>query len=161
MIRPARVEDVDALVEMIHELAEFERSPDSVEVDRDMLTDALFCDSPAVFALVAEEEDRLSGMAIWFINFSTWTGRHGIALEDLFVRPEARGTGIGRQLIAELATIAEGSGYRRIDWNVLTWNERALRFYRSLGAVAQDEWVGYRLSGDALAAMGTPGRHGG
>jgi GNAT superfamily N-acetyltransferase len=154
MIRPATIEDVDELVAMIHELAEFERSPGSVEVDRDMLAEALFGGSPAVFAHVAEEDGHLVGMAIWFLSFSTWTGRHGIALEDLFVRPEARGTGVGRQLVAELAAVAGRAGYRRIDWSVLTWNEQALRFYRSIGAVPQDEWVGYRLSGGPLATLG-------
>ena len=155
MIRPATIDDVDGLVKMIHELAEFEHSPGSVEVDRDMLAEALFGGSPAVFAHVAEEDGHLVGMAIWFLSFSTWTGRHGIALEDLFVRPEARGTGIGRQLIAELAAIAERAGYRRIDWSVLDWNQSAIRFYQSLGAVPMDEWIGYRLSDEALAALGS------
>ncbi len=88
-------------------------------------------------------------MAIWFRNFSTWTGRHGIYLEDLYVRPEARGTGVGRALVAELAAVAHRAGYGRLDWSVLDWNESAIRFYRSLGAVPMDEWTGYRLSGEA------------
>ena len=146
-----------SLVELIHDLAEYERSPDSVEIDAGMLAGALFGDSPAVFAHVAEEDGRVLGMAIWFRNFSTWTGTHGIYLEDLFVRPEARASGIGRELVAELAAIADRSGYRRIDWAVLTWNEPALRFYRSLGAVPQDEWVGYRLSEESLAALARAG----
>jgi GNAT superfamily N-acetyltransferase len=156
MIRPAEERDVESLVALIRDLAEYERSPGSVEIDPAMLSDALFGESPAVFAHVADEGGQILGMAIWFRNFSTWTGTHGIYLEDLFVRPEARGSGIGRQLVAELASIAHQSGYRRIDWAVLTWNEPALGFYRSLGAVAQDDWVGYRLSDEALAALAQP-----
>lgn len=153
MIRRAVVGDVDNLVQLIHDLAEYERSPGSVEVDRDLLSAALFADEPAVFAHVAEHQGRIAGMAIWFLNFSTWTGHHGIFLEDLYVRPEARGLGLGRALLAELAAIAHRAGYTRIDWSVLDWNETALRFYRSLGAVPMDEWTGYRLSGSELAAL--------
>jgi ribosomal protein S18 acetylase RimI-like enzyme len=95
-------------------------------------------------------------MAIWFLTFSTWTGTHGIYLEDLYVQPEARQSGVGRQLVAALASVAEGAGYRRIDWSVLTWNETALRFYRSLGAHPMDEWIGHRLTGAALTALADP-----
>jgi GNAT superfamily N-acetyltransferase len=154
MIRPAVVDDVDTLVQLIRDLADYERSPGSVEIDPGMLRAALFAEAPAVFAHVAEEGAEILGMAVWFLTFSTWTGTHGIYLEDLYVRPEARGSGIGRQLVAELADIARRSGYRRIDWSVLTWNSPALGFYQSLGAVPLDEWVGYRLSGDALEALG-------
>ncbi len=153
MIRPAEPRDVDSIVALVHDLAEYERSPGSVELDPGQLTEALFGVAPVVFAHVADEDGVILGMAIWFRNFSTWTGTLGIYLEDLFVRPEARGSGIGRQLVAELAAIAHRSGYRRIDWSVLTWNEPAIQFYRSLGAVAQDDWVGYRLSGDELHAL--------
>jgi GNAT superfamily N-acetyltransferase len=153
MIRTAREGDVGALVELIHALAEYERSAGSVEIDRELLHTALFGDSPTVFAHVAEEEGRIVGMAIWFLNFSTWTGHHGIYLEDFYVRPEERGRGIGRALLAELATIARHSGYSRVEWAVLNWNETALRFYRSIGAVPLDEWTGYRLAGAELAAL--------
>jgi GNAT superfamily N-acetyltransferase len=153
VIRPAVPGDVGSLVQMIHDLAEYEHAADSVEIDHAMLETALFGDSPSVFAHVAEEGGRILGMAIWVKNFSTWTGCHGIYLEDLFVLPEARGSGVGQELVAELAAIASRSGYRRIDWSVLTWNEPALRFYRALGAVPQDEWIGYRLSGDGLDAL--------
>jgi GNAT superfamily N-acetyltransferase len=156
MIRPADQGDVDELVQLIHDLADFERSPASVEIEPGQLQAALFGDSPAAYAHVAEEGGRILGMAIWFRNFSTWTGRSGIYLEDLYVRPEARARGIGRALIAELATIAHRAGYGRVDWSVLDWNESAIRFYRSLGAVPMDEWTGYRLAGPALAALGTP-----
>jgi GNAT superfamily N-acetyltransferase len=155
MIRPAVVGDVGALLQLIHDLAEFERSPGSVEIEPDQLRTALFGESPNVFAHVAEDDGRIVGMAIWFVNFSTWTGRNGIYLEDLYVRPDVRARGIGRALISELATIAHRAGYGRIDWSVLDWNHSAIRFYQSLGAVPMDEWIGYRLSGEALAALGS------
>jgi GNAT superfamily N-acetyltransferase len=153
MIRTAVEGDVDTLVQLIHDLAEYERSPGSVAIDRESLMTALFDEHPTVFAHVAEEDDRILGMAIWFLNFSTWTGRNGIFLEDFYVRPEARGRGIGRALISELAGIAHRSGYGRVEWSVLDWNETALRFYRSVGAVPMDEWTGYRLSGADLSSL--------
>ena len=162
MIRPVVPDDVDVLVALIHDLAEFERSPQSVQITGGQLHDALFGPSPAVFAHVAEEQGRTIGMAIWYLTFSTWTGRHGIHLEDLYVRPEARSSGVGRALIAELAAIAHRSGYARVEWSVLDWNEQALHFYRSLGAEPLDEWIGYRLIGPPLAAVAgvprAPGR---
>ncbi len=154
MIRVAVADDVDALVQLIHDLAEYERSPGSVEITAQQLHDALFAPSPHVFAHVAEVDGRVVGMAIWFLTFSTWTGRAGIHLEDLYVRPESRATGVGRALIGELAAIARRSGYARVEWSVLNWNETALHFYRSLGAFPLDEWTGYRLSGEALASVG-------
>ena len=153
MIRSASAGDVEDLVQLIHDLAEYERSPGSVEITADALRGALFGPSPTVFAHVAEVDGRVVGMAIWFLTFSTWTGRNGIHLEDLYVRPEARATGVGRALLTELAAIAVGSGYARVEWSVLDWNEQALRFYRSLGAEPLDEWIGYRLSGAALVAL--------
>ncbi len=158
MIRPAREDDVEVLVQLIHDLAEFERSPASVEIEPAQLRAALFGPSPTVFAHVADDGGRVLGMAVWFLNFSTWTGRSGIYLEDLYVRPEARAQGVGRALLSELATIAHRAGYGRVDWSVLDWNDQALRFYRSLGAVPMDEWTGYRLSGEALAALGSADR---
>ncbi len=158
MIRAAVADDVDDLVQLIHDLAEFERSPQSVEITTQQLHDALFAPSPTVFAHVAVEQDRVVGMAIWFLTFSTWTGRSGIHLEDLYVRPEARSAGVGRALVAELASMAHRSGYARVEWSVLHWNERALAFYRSLGAEPLDEWIGYRLSGAPLATLATGSR---
>jgi len=157
MIRTAVEDDLDTLVQLIHDLARFERSAGSVGIDRSLLHAALFGDSPTVFAHVAEEGGDILAMAIWFLNFSTWTGRNGIYLEDLYVRPEARGRGIGRSLIAELASIAHRSGYSRVEWSVLDWNEAALRFYRSLGAEPMDEWTVCRLTGPALAALAGEG----
>ncbi len=119
------------------------------------LRTALFGASPTVFAHVADEDGDIVGMAIWFLSFSTWTGLTGIALEDLYVRPEGRNKGIGRALVSRLAAIAHQSGYGRLDWSVLRWNQSAIRFYQSLGAVAMDEWIGYRLPGEALEALGS------
>lgn len=153
MIRPAVEGDVETLVQLIRDLAAYERSPDSVQIEPEQLRTALFSDSPTVFAHVADEGGRIVGMAIWFLNFSTWTGRNGIFLEDLYVRPEERTRGIGRALIARLASIAHQLGYGRIEWSVLDWNEPALRFYRSLGAAPMDEWTGYRLSGSGIAVL--------
>ncbi len=140
---------------MVHELARYERSPGSVEIDRAHLHDALFGAAPTVFAHVADVGGRVVGMAIWFLTFSTWTGRHGIYLEDLFVIPEARSLGVGRSLLAEMAAIARRSGYRRVEWSVLDWNEAALNLYRSIEAVPKDGWTVYRLDGTELDALAT------
>ena len=153
-LRPAVPADVDALVGLIHELARYEREPDAVEVDGPMLADALFCESPVVFATVADDGGAVVGMAVYFRNFSTWTGRVGIYLEDLYVRPDHRGRGVGRALLVHLARTACDRGYGRVDWSVLDWNESAIGFYESIGAVPMDEWTGYRLTGAALTALG-------
>ena len=155
MIRPAHRDDVPVLVGMIHDLAAFEREPDAVEVDEDLLVAALFAETPVVFANVADDDGHVLGMTIYFRNFSTWTGKLGIYLEDFYVRPEARGAGVGRALMGALGDEARAHGYARIDWSVLDWNETAIRFYESIGAVPMDEWTGYRLTGEALAALGS------
>ena len=153
IVRPARRDDVAALVGMIHDLAAYEREPDAVDVDEDLLAAALFAAEPVVFANVADDDGAVIGMTIYFRNYSTWTGRLGIYLEDFFVRPEARGRGVGRALMVTLADEARAHGYARIDWSVLDWNESAIRFYESIGAVPVDERTGYRLSGEVLAAL--------
>jgi len=153
MIRSATPDDTAALVELIHELAEYEREPHQVEIDPSMLADAMFGEHPAVFAHVAEVDGEVVGMALFFRSFSTWTGRHGIYLEDLFVRPAHRGRGLGRALVASLADLAVERGYPRLEWAVLDWNEPAIGFYRSLGAAPMDEWTVFRLSGVDLAAV--------
>lgn len=153
-VRPATPADVPVLVDLVHELAAYERAPDAVETDEALLAGALFAPEPTVFAHVAEEDGRVQGMAIWYLTYSTWTGRNGIHLEDLFVRPEARGHGFGLALVTELARLTVARGYTRLEWQVLDWNEPALAFYRSLGAAALDEWTGYRLDGEALTALG-------
>jgi GNAT superfamily N-acetyltransferase len=160
-IRPAAPGDVDDLLQMIHDLAEYERSPGSVEVDQDQLHDALFTEAPTVFSHVAVVDGDVVGMTVWFLTFSTWTGRSGIYLEDLYVRPQARARGVGRALLSELAATASRAGHRRVEWSVLDWNEPALRFYRSIGAVPMTGWTTFRLSGaglDTLAAAASDHR---
>ena len=155
IVRPARRTDVPALVGMIHDLAAYEREPDAVEVDEGQLAAALFAEAPVVFANVADDDGTVLGMTIYFRNFSTWTGKLGIYLEDFYVRPEARGGGIGRALMGALADEARAHGYARIDWSVLEWNQSALAFYRSIGAHPMTGWSGWRLDGRALAALGS------
>jgi GNAT superfamily N-acetyltransferase len=153
MIRVVEPADVPAVVAMVHELAEYEREPQSCHLTDEQLSSALFREHPALFGLVAEQDGRLVGTALWFLNFSTWQGVHGIYLEDLYVRPQARRGGHGKALLTELARIADARGYQRLDWAVLDWNTPSQEFYRSLGAFPTDEWTGWRLSGDALAAF--------
>lgn len=153
MIRPAAADDIDALVNLVRDLAEYEEAVQQVELDAERLRAALFSPAPALFAHVADIDGEVVGMAIWFLNYSTWTGRHGLYLEDLFVRPEARGRGLGKQLLATLARVAIENGYGRFEWSVLDWNRPAVGFYQSLGAVAMDEWTVYRIDGDALANL--------
>lgn len=135
---------------MIRELAEYEKAPHEVVATEDLLSDALFGASPAVFGLMAEDDERPVGFALWFLNFSTWLGRHGVYLEDLYVRPEYRGQGHGKALLSELARLCVERGYGRFEWWVLDWNEPALEFYRSIGAVPMDEWTVQRLTGEPL-----------
>ena len=153
MIRPARPQDVPQIHRLIRELAEYEKSLDQVTGTEEDLRGALFAGQPAVFAHVAEHSGTVAGFALWFLNFSTWTGRHGIYLEDLYVMPGQRGTGLGRALLAELAGICVQNGYDRLQWWVLDWNSAARGFYESLGAEAMDEWTVHRLTGPALRAL--------
>jgi GNAT superfamily N-acetyltransferase len=154
MIRPAKPEDVAEIHAMVRELADYEKSLDQANATPQQLHDALFGERPAVFAHIAEDDGgRVLGFALWFLNYSTWTGVHGIYLEDLYVRPAARGTGFGKALLAQLARICVERGYGRLEWSVLDWNEPALAVYRSQGAVPMDGWTVHRLTGDALAAM--------
>jgi GNAT superfamily N-acetyltransferase len=147
---------VPAVVAMVHELAEYERAADLCRITDEHLRNALFPDDPAgpaLFGHVAvSAEGEVFGFALWFLNFSTWEGVHGIYLEDLYVRPTDRGGGAGRALLAALAAICERRGYRRLEWWVLHWNP-AREFYAGIGARAMDEWIPYRLEGDALHAL--------
>lgn len=150
-IRPARPADVADILAMVRELADYEHALHEVVATEQQLTEALFSAHPALFGLVAELDDgSLAGFALYFRNFSTWLGRHGIYLEDLYVRPQYRGDGLGRALLAELAHLCVEQGYGRLEWWVLDWNEPALGFYRSLGAEPMDEWTVQRVTGDAL-----------
>ncbi len=154
MIRPAAPADIPAMHQLMLELAEYERSRHEVTATGDDLRQALFGGQPALFAHVAEDGGAVAGFAVWFLNYSTWTGKHGIYLEDLYVRPQSRGRGHGRALLAELARICLQRGYPRLEWWVLDWNTPARGFYESLGAVAMDEWTVHRLTGPALRALG-------
>jgi len=151
-IRPVRPEDVPAVVAMVHELAEYERAPEQCHLTEDQLREALFCERPALFGHVATIGGVPEGFALWFLNFSTWEGRHGIYLEDLYVRPAARGYGAGRALLATLAQECVRRGYPRLEWWVLHWNSTR-DFYHAIGAVHMAEWLPYRLSGPALRKL--------
>jgi GNAT superfamily N-acetyltransferase len=153
MIRPARPADVPAIHRLIRELADYERSLAEVTATEQDLHESLFAARPAVFAHVAEHEGTVVGFALWFLNYSTWLGKHGIYLEDLYVTPQLRGHGLGKALLAELAAICVQRGYGRLEWWVLDWNAPAIGFYRSIGAVGMDEWTVQRLAGPALHAL--------
>ncbi|MEV5171733.1 GNAT family N-acetyltransferase [Streptomyces flaveolus] len=159
MIRTATPDDVPVIHTMVRELAEYEKAPEEARAGEDQLREALFGERPAAFAHMAVDEasGEPVGFALWFLNFSTWRGVHGIYLEDLYVRPEARGGGHGRALLAELARICGERGYERLEWSVLNWNRPAIGFYEALGARPQDEWTVYRLTDEALTALGSAG----
>ncbi|WP_051518140.1 GNAT family N-acetyltransferase [Intrasporangium chromatireducens] len=154
-IREATIDDVDDLLRLVRELAAYEREPESATATPEHFREALFPSdgSPAAYAHVAEGDGRVVGMAIWFVSFSTWTGRHGIWLEDLFVEPEQRGRGIGKAFLVRLAQLCLERGWTRFEWWVLDWNTPSIEFYRSQGAVAQEEWTTFRVDGDALERL--------
>jgi GNAT superfamily N-acetyltransferase len=150
-IRPITAADVPTVVDLVYELAEYERLRELCHLDSEQLQNALFGPTPALFGLVAEDpEHKVVGYALYFLNFSTWEGVHGIYLEDLYVRPDQRGSGLGRALLTGLATIADERGYARVEWSVLDWNAPSIAFYRSLGAEPMDGWTVFRLTGPAL-----------
>jgi GNAT superfamily N-acetyltransferase len=155
VIRDAAPDDVPVLLQLVRELAEYERAPDAVEATEELLADALFGPSPTASCSVAVHDGEVVGFALWYVTFSTWKGRPGMWLEDLFVRPSARGTGLGRALLERLAATCVERGYPRFEWWVLDWNEPAHGFYRSLGAQPMDEWTVWRVDGDALRRLGT------
>lgn len=154
-IRPVEPHDVDAVLALVRVLAEYEREPDAVEMTAERLHGALFAPDAKLFGHVAVDDGTgaVIGMAVWFCNFSTWRGRHGLYLEDLVVSPEHRRRGIGEALLVQLAKVCVERDYARLEWAVLDWNEPAIEFYRSLGAVAMDEWTVYRVTDGALAAL--------
>ena len=171
-IRLATPHDIDEIWQCIHDLAEYEKSLDHVQITPTQLGELLFGGtatefdsathhaSPAAWCHVVEYRDdtcqpprTLGGFALWFLNTSTWSGRHGIYLEDLYVRPELRGLGYGRRLLATLAALCVKNDYARLEWWVLDWNTPAIEFYRSLGAEAMDEWTVFRITGDALPQL--------
>lgn len=158
MIRSATTDDVPEIVAMVHELADYEREPQSCLLTEAQLAAALFGPSPALFCHVADVDGAAAGCALWFRSFSTWRGVHGLYLEDLFVRPSFRGRGLGRALLARLAAECREHGYARLEWAVLNWNEPSIGFYRALGAVPMEEWTTFRLDGPALTALANTGR---
>jgi GNAT superfamily N-acetyltransferase len=159
MIRTATPADIPTILSLIHQLAEYERAADEVKATEEQLNSALFGPDAVASALLAVDESGATvGFALWFRTFSTWLGTASIYLEDLFVRPVARGGGFGRALLTELAAIAVERGYGRVEWSVLNWNEPAHGFYRKLGARPQDEWTVWRLTGEALEDLATARR---
>ena len=153
MIRPATPADVPTILRFVRDLASFEREPDAVRATEPMLAEALFGATPAAEAVMAELDGAPVGFALFFHNFSTWTGRRGLYLEDLYVKPEARGRGAGAALLRHLAGLALDRGCARFEWSVLDWNADAIAFYRAMGAVGQEEWTVQRVSGDALTRL--------
>jgi len=152
-IRPARVQDVPIILQLIRDLATYERAPDEVTATEEQLVSVLFGERPAAEVLLAFEEESPAGFAVYFYNFSTWLGRPGLYLEDLFVKPEKRGKGYGRALLVELAKIARDRGCGRMEWAVLDWNEPAIKFYQALGATPMHEWTVFRLTRDEIAKL--------
>src|SRR6266498_5714107 len=152
-IRPACLEDVPVILQLIHDLATYERAPDEVSATEEQLVEVLFGERPAAEVLLAFEEESPVGFAVYFYNFSTWLGRPGLYLEDLFVKPDKRGKGYGRALLVDLAKIARDRDCGRMEWAVLDWNEPAIKFYRALGAKPMDEWTVFRLTRDGIARL--------
>ena len=150
-IRPATLDDVDQIMQFVIDLAIYEKEPDAVVATKSDFANALFGDNPQVHCLIAEIDHQAVGFAVYFFSFSTWLGQHGIYLEDLFVKPESRGSGAGKALLKELAKIAGANNCGRVEWSVLDWNEPAINFYKALGAKPQDEWTVYRLTDQALS----------
>jgi GNAT superfamily N-acetyltransferase len=159
-IRPAHVEDVPIILQLIRDLAKYERAPNEVTATGEQLVDVFFGERRAAEVLLAFEGQSAVGFAVFFYNFSTWLGRRGLYLEDLFVRPEKRGKGYGRALLIELAKIARDRGCGRMEWAVLDWNEPAIKFYRALGAKPMDEWTVFRLTRDEIARLANSGQTG-
>ena len=154
VIRRVAESDVPAVVRLVHALAEYEKAAEECHLTEPDLHRALFGADPALFGHVAEVDGEVVGFALWFLNFSTWEGRHGIYLEDLFVLPERRGSGLGKALLRTLAQECVARGYARLEWWVLDWNTPAIEFYESVGARGMDEWTVHRLTGDALREFG-------
>ncbi len=157
-IRPAQPGDERVLLTLIRELAVYEREPDQVKTTAEQLATALFGPDPVAEAVLAEFEGEVAGFALFFTNFSTWVGRPGLYLEDLFVRESRRGCGVGKALLLHLAGIARERNYGRMEWSVLDWNQPAIDFYRSLGASGMDEWTVFRLDEKALARLEPDGQ---
>lgn len=156
-IRPAAPEDAALILSFVRDLAEYEKLLHAVEATQAHIEAALFSEHPKAFCDIAEIDGEPVGFALWFYNFSTFVGRHGIYLEDLFVRPAARGSGAGKALLANLARRCVAENLGRLEWAVLDWNAPSIAFYDSLGAAAMDEWIVRRMTGEALARLAASG----
>jgi GNAT superfamily N-acetyltransferase len=156
-IRPAEVADIHLIEQFIHDLAEYERLAHEVRFDEAVLQDKLFGPRPYAEVLIGEIDGEPQGFALFFHNFSTFEGKPGIYLEDLFVRPEARGSGLGKALLKRLAALAVERDCARLEWSVLDWNEPSIQFYLGLGAKPMDEWTIYRVDGGALGELAKGG----
>jgi GNAT superfamily N-acetyltransferase len=157
-VRPVRPDDVPAVVALVRELADYEKALHEVRLTEEQLTGVLFGESPALFGHVALADDGVApgevvGIALWFLNFSTWRGTHGIYLEDLYVQPQHRGHGFGKELLRTLAAVCVERGYSRLEWSVLDWNTPSIDFYKAAGAIGMDEWTVFRLTDDALTTF--------
>lgn len=152
-IRPAKTTDIDEILALIYELALYEKAPEEAKATKSQIMESFFSDNPKVFCEIVEVDSEIAGLAIWFLNYSTWQGKHGIYLEDLFIRPQFRGRGFGKSVLKHLAQICVDRGYGRFQWWVLDWNTPSIEFYKALGAVAMDEWTVYRVTGDALTGL--------
>ena len=153
-IRPALPHEGQVILDLILALAIYEKEPDAAQATLEQINSAFFCEHPAVFCdFVENDQGKVVGFATWFLNYSTWTGTHGIYLEDLFVLPDARGHGYVKALLVHLAQICVERGYHRFQWWVLNWNQPSIEFYKSLGAYFMDEWTVMRVDGDALTKL--------
>ena len=155
MIRVAVKADAPKILQLIRDLALYEKAPLEAVATLEQIEQTIFSNQPSAFAHVAEVDGDVVGISIWFLNYSTWLGKPGIYLEDLYVDPLHRGKGLGLALLKELASICSERGYERLQWWVLDWNEASIEFYKSLGAVAMDEWTVYRVTGEALRKLGS------
>jgi GNAT superfamily N-acetyltransferase len=153
IVRPARPQDAATIFAFVCELADYEKLLHAVEADEASIASALFGPQPRVFCDIAEQDGEAVGFALWFYTFSTFKGRHGVYLEDLYVRPPARGLGAGKALLANLARRCLAEGLGRLEWAVLDWNAPAIAFYESLGSVALDQWIVRRMTGEALERL--------
>lgn len=152
-VRPAKPSDADLIFTLVTELAAYEKLSDCVDATAKSLAEALFGASARVFCDIAEYDGKPIGLAIWFYTFSTFRGRHGIWLEDLFVRPAFRGKGAGKALLSELAARCVGENLARLEWSVLDWNTPSIEFYKAMGATLMDEWTNCRCEGEALSGL--------
>ena len=157
VLRPATAADAGLILRFIIELAVYEKEPDAVVTDQDGIAASLFGQGATARALIAELDAEPVGYAVWFASYSTWLGRNGLYLEDLYVTPEMRGRGVGKAILRQLAALAVAQGCGRMEWSVLDWNAPAIAFYESVGARPQSEWTVFRLTGDALSTFAAGG----